>query len=330
MIRKLTWAVAPLAVLGGMAFGSGAAHAATATAPTTVTATTHVTDRPDSGNGGTWAYDTFDRTLTVTAAAKQNPADTAKNLVDYTVTVTDQGFFSAVQGTGTPNQFVPGTKVMHAVKGTMNGGLSYTVTAPATDSLTGVIPASENDNFSTSGAGFVSTGDWPKLAFMTPTNVTVNENSDWSWTYKTACETWVDSAANGSGNQANDGNITGKICVTPPVVHPYVLNGKWTARAASTAQVTWDNSDKGWPSSNKCNEVYITGYGFGPIGDFADAHIGFTCDNGAGHDTGYLRGLLPNHTYALRVVPATGTYGSHQPIPGGGAGYVDVFTLSDF
>lgn len=126
--------------------------------------------------------------------------------------------------------------------------------------------------------------------------------------------------------------VKGHKVFTPPphFDHPYVLHGKWTSRTPSTATVSWDNSDKGWPSSNKCNEVYITGYGFGPLGDFADAHVGFTCDNGTGSDVGYLRGLLPGHTYALQVVPATGDYGHHHPIPGGGAGYVDVFTLADF
>ncbi len=125
---------------------------------------------------------------------------------------------------------------------------------------------------------------------------------------------------------------------TPPphFDHPYVLHGVWTSRTPSTATVAWDNSTVGdWMTGQnnghgKCNEVYITGYGFGPLGDFSQAHVGFTCDNGAGHDTGYLRGLLPDHTYAMQIIPATGDYGHHQPIPGAVAGYVDVFTLSDF
>lgn len=321
-------AVAAIAVAGSLAIG-GVANAVTP--PTTITGTTHVMNRPDSGNGGTWAYDTFDRTLTVTVAATQKPADTAAGLVDYTATVADKGTFAAIVGAGTPNQFVPGTKITHGVHGWFSGGISYTVTAPTADTLTGVIPASEDDNFA---AAVVTTGNWPKIAFATPTGVTVTENNDWGWTYKTACETWADTAANGDGNTALDGNITGTLCghpVPPPHFdHPYVLHGKWTSRTPSTATVSWDNSDKGWPSSNKCNEVYITGYGFGPLGDFADAHVGFTCDNGTGSDVGYLRGLLPGHTYALQVVPATGDYGHHHPIPGGGAGYVDVFTLADF
>ncbi|MGH3417780.1 MAG: hypothetical protein ACRDSS_15015, partial [Actinocrinis sp.] len=74
------------------------------------------------------------------------------------------------------------------------------------------------------------------------------------------------------------------------------------------------------------------GYGFGTWNpaDPADpgtAHIGFTCDHGTGNvNTGDLWGLTPGQTYALRIVPATGTYGSHKPIPGARVGYVDVFT----
>ena len=312
MFRKALVLLAPLAAAGALALG-GTAHAV----PTTVTGSTHVSERPDSGNGGTWAYDTFNRSLTVSVAAVQNSADTAHGLVDYTATVTDKGFFSAVQGAGTPNQFVPGTKVLHHVIGSMSGGASYTVTAPTGDTLTGIIPANEDDHFATPA---VTTGDWPKLAFATQANVTVSMNNDWSWTYKTACETWVDSAANGDGNQVADGNITGALCLptTPFVYHGHVLTGD-----QHNATVGWldgipDNA-AAWGSGmvnghiNHCVEVFV--YGFDrPAGT---AHVGFTCDNGnPAANVGYLRGLAPGHTYALFVQPATGTYGNNHPIPG--------------
>jgi hypothetical protein len=309
----------------GVMLSAGGAHAA----PTTVTAVTHISDRPDGGNGGTWAYDTFDRTLTVTVAADQSGA--APNTTLYNATVADSGTFSAVQGALTPNQATAGLKISRAVDGTMTGGITYTIVAPSTDTLTGTVPAAEDDLFSTASNGFVSTGDWPKQAFATAVGVTVTEASTWSWTYKTACEQWVDAASNNDGNNAADGNIHGNVCVTPPPPPaPFVLHGQWTSRTAATATVTWDESAAGWPSENKCQEVYITGFGFGPLGDFTHAHVGFTCDNGTGHNTGYLRGLKPDHTYALQIVPATGTYGSHAPIPGAPGGYVDVFTLADF
>ena len=198
-------AVAAVTVLG---ISGGAAHAA----PGTVTAHTYVSNRPDGGNGGTWAYDDFTRTLTVKVAAVQNPADAKAGLTDYTARVTDGGQFNAIVGMLAPNQAVPGVKITGSVRGGMHGSISYTVTAPSADTLTGTVPATENDNF---GAPATTTGNWPKLAFASPAGVTVTENSDWTWTYTTRCETWVDSAANGDGNLLADGNITGKSC-TPP------------------------------------------------------------------------------------------------------------------
>jgi hypothetical protein len=317
--RRLAAAVAvPALIAGGAALAAGGtAHAA----PTTVTGTTHVTNRPDSGNGGTWAYDTFGRTLTVTVAPVQNPVDTGHGLVDYTATVSDSGGFAAIVGVGTPNQFVPGTKILHGVHGSFSGGISYTVTAPTADTLAGTIPASENDNFSTSGAGFVTTANWPKLAFATPAGVTVTEGSTWSWTYKTATESWTDSAANGDGNTANDGNITGQLPVPPSV--PYVYDGHVVSVSQHNAVVGWSDGLAGsaaaWKMGtvngrvNHCVRVYV--YGFDkPAGQ---AHIGFTCDNGdPAANLGYLRDLAAGHGVSLFVQPATGTYGHNQPIPG--------------
>jgi hypothetical protein len=307
MLKRLAvLTAAPVAVLGALAFGTGAAHAAPV--PTTVTATTHISNRPDSGNDGTWAYDHLARTLTVTKAAIQ-PSST---VTAYTATVTDTGSFSTVGGAGTPNQFVPGTKILHnGVKGDISGGISYTVTAPAADTLTGTVPATENDNFSTTGAGFTSTADWPELAFASKTGVTVTEGSSWSWKYSTACESWTDSAANGDGNTASDGNITGQLCYTP---HPYVYNGHVITVSEHNATVGWSDSAHGWPSANHCVQVQIFGYGFSVNGS---PHIGFTCDNGnPAANIGYLRDLAAGHTYALRVQPAEGVYGNNHPIPG--------------
>jgi hypothetical protein len=308
--RKRTRIVALTAIIAGtlaLVLGSSAAAQAVPlpVTPTTVTATTHITSRPDSGNGGVWAYDSVARVLTVTVAASQTGAPTGDTL--YTATVMDSGGFSAVQGAGTPSQFVPGSKVQHHVVGTLAGGLSYTVTAPTADTLTGVIPASEDDNFATP---LNSTSNWPKLAFATPTGVTVTENNDWSWTYKTSCETWVDSAANGDGNLSNDGNITGALCSSNV---PYVYAGHVVTVSRNSAVVGWSESAGGWPSSNHCVEVYM--YGFDrPAGT---AHVGFTCDNGdRTQDIGYMSGLSVGHSVSLFVRPAVGTYGNHHPIPG--------------
>jgi hypothetical protein len=296
--RALAATAAPLAIAGTI-WGSTAAVMA---APTTVTAVTHVVNRPDGGNGGNWAYDNLKRTLTVTVAATQKPADTLAGLTDYTATVTDEGGFSTIGGAPTPNQFVPGTQILHnGVKGSINGGISYTVTAPSGDTLTGTVPVYENDNFSTTGAGFTSTGNWPKLAFASQTGVTVAEGNDWSWKYATACESWTDSAVNGDGNTANDGNITGKIC--PETI---LFDGHGTTVAPTRENVTF--MLKGVPS-----EVMFKITGPGPI----NGHVGYVNAH-EGLNTGVYTGLEANHTYTSCYTPVLGGPGSTTPAPGHG------------
>jgi hypothetical protein len=301
---------APVAVAAAALAGGGTAHAAVT--PTTVTAVTHVINRPDNGHGTppVWAYDTFARTLTVTLAAPQ-PKGTPAGDLAYDVTITDKGGFSTVGGAGTPNQAAPGLKVAHnGVRGSVNGSYALTATAPEGDTLTGIVPATENDNFSSTGAGFVSTGDWAKQAFASPAGVVVG-GGKYSWTYATACEKWVDSSANGDGNTANDGNITGKTCEPAPA--PYVYAGHVVNVTQHTATVGWSESVKGWPSDNHCVEVYMFGFDTPP----GVAHVGFTCDNGnRAADLGYLRNLAAGHSVSLFVRPAEGNYGSHHPIPG--------------
>src|ERR1700735_920339 len=114
----MRWAVA-LPVLAATGFGLGAvANTAVAhAAPTTVTAHTAVSNPPDGGNGGPWAYDDFGRTLTVSVASSRAGVpvgDTA-----YTASVTDHGQFNAVVGSLAPNQVVAGVKGLHAVEGAM-------------------------------------------------------------------------------------------------------------------------------------------------------------------------------------------------------------------
>lgn len=323
-IAILAILVSALSVIGVGALS--AANAAVVTAPTTVTATTHITDRPDSGAGGnTWAYDTLDRTLTVTA----DPANNQTNLLAYTATVSDTGTFDSIAGVRTPNQSTPGTLIAHGVSGTISGGISYTILAPNTDTLTGVVPATEADNFGTPAE---TTGNWPVQAFKSVANVQVKEGTDWSWTYKTACESWTDAANNGNGNIAVDGNITGKNCPAPAVT-PYVYGGNVVTVNNNRATVGWSNGGD-WPNKSQCVEVWISGYGFGAWNQMdptnpGTSHVGFTCNNGdQTKNLGYLSGLAAGHTYALRIVPATGSYGAgnNKPIPGANVGYVDVFT----
>lgn len=312
MINRKHLAAVPVAALALAALGLGtAAHAA----PATVTAVTHVVNRADSGNGGTWAYDNLTRTLKVTPGATSST---------YNAVVTDKGTFTTVQGALSPNQATAGTKVTRAVKGTFSGSIKYTVTAAAGSTLTDVATATENDMLA-APAGENTTGNWPDRAFtVKPASVT---EGDWSWTYKTAAESWTDSSADGDGNVLADGNITGKV-TAPAKAVPYVYAGHVLTVSQDKATVGWSDSKTGWPTASQCVEVYIYGPGFtSPNGG---AHVGFTCNNGdQAANIGVLWGLHKGSTYALFVRPATGTYGSHHPIAGTDAkGRVDVVTAS--
>lgn len=346
MLKKLALAAAPLGALGALALGSGVAHAAT---PTTVTAVTQVSNHQESP---LWAYDNFTRTLTVTLdttstdcsavtgfdATFNATADTC-----YTATVVDKGTSDTIPGNPTPNTSST-AKISHAVQASMNGGASYILFAPKDDVLSAAaVKTAVDDNFGATTAPY-ATSTWPAAAFLTAAgapdfaNVKVNYQDNgnaWSWTYKTACETWVDSGTNHGGALPGDGNITGILCPTPPppAVTPYVYGGHVVTVNNNRATVAW--SDGGdWPSKNQCVEVWISGYGFGQWNQ-ADptnpgtSHVGFTCNNGdQAANLGYLSGLAAGHTYALRIVPATGSYGpgNNHPIPGAHVGYVDVFT----
>lgn len=293
---------AVLTAAAGLGLAAAPAHAA----PATVTQVTHVVNRPDGGNGGTWAYDSFARTLTVSVAVPQ-PAGTPAGDTAYTATVADKGTFTTVQGSLTPNQAVAGAKVGHAVKGTLAGGISYTVTAPSADALTAVAAMAENDNFAAPAAAD-TTANWPERAFTPATGVTVTEGSAWSWTYATACEKWTDSASNGDGNLPADGNITGKACAVP-----VLYDGQGVYWLPTREQVTFKQTLAGW------DEFVIVGPGG------INGHRGWV--NGVkGLNTAYYEGLEAHHGYTVLYVPVTGQ-GSNRQVPGTHVGA--VYFVSD-
>lgn len=310
MIRKIALAAAPLAALGGLMFSAGAAHADTP--PTTVTAVTHVTNRPDNGHGtpSLWAYDTMNRTLTVTLAAPQ-PKSTPAGDLAYNVSITDKGYFSAIQGAFTPNQSITaGAKIAHHVAGSLNGSYALTVFAPAGDALTGTVPATEDDNF---GTPLVTTTDWASQAFATKVGVTV-QGGKYEWDYATGdhnggtCEKWVDSSENGDGNAVADGNITGKICYVP---RPYLYGGHAVDIAPTRENVYFSLGGVKTPTW-----VHFQIFGPGPI----DGHQGWVLAQ-PGENVGVYTGLSANHTYVSFYTPVTGRYSTTQ-IPGSHGGHV--------
>src|SRR6185312_13143985 len=74
-LRKLSGSVAVMAVLSVLSWAMAgvSADAATVTpaiTPYTVTATTAISNRPDSGDHGDWALDTFSRTASATLVSQ--------------------------------------------------------------------------------------------------------------------------------------------------------------------------------------------------------------------------------------------------------------------
>lgn len=290
------------AAAGASLFAASAAQAA----PTTVTVTTHIYKHTDTGhgtiNGGVWAIDDFNRTLTVTLTNSTATTNT------YTAQVSDSGAFVTVAGDETPNQSVPGEKISHDVKGTFSGTVAYTLTAPAGDDLGAAVPSTLNDS-DTHGTAPFTTDKWPSLAFATPANVTVTEGA-YSFTYTTpAGESWTDSSAvgNNDGNAVADGNITGLVTRPPAAIR--LSHGHGTATAPTRETVSYRQS-----GAASWDEFYIVGPGG------INGHKGWV-HGSVGTNFGYYWGLEAHHGYTVYYTPVEGK-GSDVQVPGSRAGYV--------
>ena len=225
MIRKIL-AIIPVAA-AAVAATAGAAHAAPQ--PVTVHAQTSVTDRPDGGNGGTWADDTMTRSLTITRTGGAPGAYTFK------ASLTDKGSFTTIKGALTPNQggSYAGDTIKSKVTGTLKGSADFSFTAsslPASGFNAGV-PVTENDHGLDPSD---STSTWYELAFPAGTTFGGAGIGAWSWSYNVTvteavtirvCATprlcwsttvnrpvkqqWTDGWDNNYGDDPTDGNITG-------------------------------------------------------------------------------------------------------------------------
>jgi hypothetical protein len=300
MSKRTRAAIASVVIVAGIAGGSLAASA-DPVAVTSVTASTVMSNHPDSGNGtpSTWSYDDFTRTLTVSAVSPQ-PVSVPAGDTEYNVVVSDTGEFHAIVGAETPNQSTPGTKIARGVTGSLAGTYDFTVTAPTADTLTGIVPATENDNF---GAPATTTSSWPTLAFATATGVTVTPGA-WSWTYKTGCETWVDSSANGDGNVAADGNITGMTCPVPVLSggHAVALNPvRENVYFTQSGAASWDHFTIIGPGKINGHQGWVNG------------HLGV--------NVAVYGGLEAHHGYTVLYQPVTGQ-GSTTHVHGASEGYV--------
>jgi hypothetical protein len=175
------------------------------------TAVTHLTSRADSGGNGNWAVDDITRTVAVTNhghVALANCGGGATDCYSYTATLSDAGTFVTDAGAFTPNQGGGnvGDKILSTVHGNLNGSGTFTFDASRLPDAS-LVPVHVSGNAD-------STSTWTQQFFPAGTVFTgAGLNNDWSWTYhsanKTPVQSWVDSAANGGGQSAIDGNITG-------------------------------------------------------------------------------------------------------------------------
>ncbi len=203
MLRKIIFPAIALAATAAPVLAAVPAQASVTYAP----ALTWLSARPDSGNGGTWAYDQFTRTfsLTLTGVSGQTWS--------YTATIRDSGSFQAIPGALTPNQGpgYTGDTISGPVTGSILGSASYsfTASAPANTSQPNMgIPWSESGAPVTAGQ---TTGLWFEQAFPPGTIFTGPGLGPWGWAYTSLGfprQQWVDSSANGAGDLPGDGNIS--------------------------------------------------------------------------------------------------------------------------
>lgn len=220
---------------GGLALAAPAAHADTIL----FTSTTHITNDPDSGGINFWALDGpgsdfFTRTLTVSSADASECTNNSVSIpigdTCYSASILDSGDFTTITGAKRPNQGdVNGDAIVPVVTGKFQGGADYVFAAPAYN--TPGAPSSSHVPLTADGHGLptsttagtgVGTSTWFNRAFAAPLPPSQGKIlNTWSWTYKTDCETWVDSFANGDG-QSNpisvDGQISGQTSCAPDTV----------------------------------------------------------------------------------------------------------------
>jgi hypothetical protein len=191
LVRLSVRLVAIFAVFG-LALGTSlvAAPAANADEGDTRVVTTHLVDRPDSGeDGNTWATDDLQRTVVIEEISEA--AEFGRS--HYVLTVTDVGTFTAIEGELTPQDDDGLDMFDYSFKGTVKGGFTSAFTAPSDfasfdrTAVRGVYEGTEPG----------SSGQWVSLLFGNAQGVL--NFVEWSWTYRYKNQVYVQSADGYSG-----------------------------------------------------------------------------------------------------------------------------------
>ena len=158
---------AALAVLGAAAFTATASAAVTGY---TVHAVTAVSDRPDSGNAGYWADDTFSRTATLTfkgevALSFCGGSTPTGHCYAFTGRVADKGSFTTIAGQDSPGAGSGGAVAIgDAATGPMAGYYGYAFYSSWKTAHASSVPVSENDG-GVVPTGRKTTGAWLEQFF---------------------------------------------------------------------------------------------------------------------------------------------------------------------
>jgi hypothetical protein len=209
---RLRHLAAAALTLAGLATAAPAAHAAGFTGPCSTgtgrhAATTTLTGRPDNGGGGQWAADSLTRTLVITGGTRTGSVWT------WTGAVCDGGTAVTIPGALAPNQGPghAGQVIIRRVTATAGGTVlySFTTNEPLNTSPNLGVPPSE------AGAPAVpqqTTSLWFEQAF--PAGTAFGGPGVTSYDYEYAAglfmrEAWSETSANGDGQDAGAGQITG-------------------------------------------------------------------------------------------------------------------------
>ena len=324
MFKKVVFAAAPLAVLGGVA-AVGTAHAAAlAYADTSVSVASHTTPAVDEFTGITAASTaglTPGNSLTLTAAGNALGTLTWTNA-------------TAVGGTKTATLPVPAAGATVNVKVT-DGKAAASVAIAAATATTGVnltltldtvaLPVATTDNTNgTVSFGAVPSGVTETLgnapAGVALSNGALSATNAVPGVYRSVTVTGADSGgATAVETLAID--VRGSVVKPPPVARPHLYNGHVITVNNNDAQIGWN-----YGPGVTCALTRTFGYGFSVNGS---PHQGFTCFNAShdapGTDTGYWSGLAAGHGYDIQFIPA-GT--DRQPLPNAQVGWIYIHTTS--
>ncbi len=200
-------AVAPLL------FCPAAYHTAVA-ADITVTAT--VKNHPDNGHGSPshWADLNFQRSMVL-----HDNGDGS-----FAVTTTDTGTLVTRKGAGSPND----NKVISRA---LPGGYSSTSHGKITGVLDSNYADHDGKSFDDKNGNPFKSAEWAKLFFQDGATGSPFD-TDYSFTYKTLDEQWIDASNNDDGQDSSAGDITGKLTskLTATGVCRSVTSAKWVVK----------------------------------------------------------------------------------------------------